>query len=224
MREPGIDIPALLDQIADVRALDDGQAIVLEDGVDALHESRQVGDVGEHVVPEHDVGACSLRRALGARRRRAEKPRNSDGIGRAFTPLNTTRALPVLPIPAGAEVTAGSPDRATASGTIAASAAIALLVIASLPSAAFLIAPRLSGRILADGPPRAVFRTHHRALAERGVSAARTEISPALLGFVPTDPAGICRVVIELSGDRSAADVVHAAHAAGAPLVELRPL
>ncbi|MDI7861083.1 4-hydroxythreonine-4-phosphate dehydrogenase PdxA [Rhizobiaceae bacterium n13] len=31
-----------------------------------------------------------------------------------------TRALPVLPIPAGAEVTAGSPHRATASGTIAA--------------------------------------------------------------------------------------------------------
>lgn len=96
----------------------------------------------------------------------------------------------------------------------------------------------LAGSVVREGPPRLVLTTEGRyaatvtrsaeaflrALAERGVSAARTEISPALLGFVPTDPAGICRVVIELSGDRSAADVVHAAHAAGAPLVELRPL
>jgi hypothetical protein len=59
-----------------------------------------------------------------------------------------------------------------------------------------------------------------RALGERGLTARATPLLPARFGD-PAHAEGSLRVVIELPARSSTTDVLRAAHAAGAPLVEL---
>lgn len=58
-------------------------------------------------------------------------------------------------------------------------------------------------------------------LSEAGIASARAAANLGLLGFSPRDPAAVARLVFELPADKTTADVVRAAHEAGAPLVEL---
>lgn len=60
-----------------------------------------------------------------------------------------------------------------------------------------------------------------RKLSEAGIQSVRTPANVSLLGFTPRDPAALGRFVFELPADKTPADVVRAAHEAGAPLVEL---
>jgi ABC-2 type transport system ATP-binding protein len=62
------------------------------------------------------------------------------------------------------------------------------------------------------------------ALAERGVRATPADLAPTLLGFVPRNAAEVRRVLVELHEGASPDDIVGAAHAVGAPLVELRTI
>ena len=62
------------------------------------------------------------------------------------------------------------------------------------------------------------------ALAESGARATPADVSPVLLGFVPRDPAGVRRVLVELPEGASPDAIVRAAERADAPLVELTPL
>jgi len=92
------------------------------------------------------------------------------------------------------------------------------------------------GTIVREGPPDVALWASRRyaatvtrsadaflaALTERGVRAIPADVAPALLGFVPRDPAAVRRVLVELPEGASADDIVRAAHHADAPLVELR--
>jgi len=60
-------------------------------------------------------------------------------------------------------------------------------------------------------------------LSESGIASVRAGANVGLLGFAPRDPAAVGRFVFELPADKTLADVVRAAHEAGAPLVELVP-
>ncbi len=51
---------AVVDEILDVRHLDDCNAVVLEQARDAAHEAVGVGHVGEDVVGVDDVGPLAL--------------------------------------------------------------------------------------------------------------------------------------------------------------------
>ncbi len=51
---------ALLDQVDDVRRLDDGHACGLQQGSDAVDEAVQIGHVGEHIVSQEDIGLLAL--------------------------------------------------------------------------------------------------------------------------------------------------------------------
>ena len=48
---------AVIDQVPQVRRLDDGDTSVLEHDANAVHHATQVRDVREHVVRVDDVGA-----------------------------------------------------------------------------------------------------------------------------------------------------------------------
>jgi hypothetical protein len=58
-------------------------------------------------------------------------------------------------------------------------------------------------------------------LLSSGIASVRTAANVGLLGFTPRDPASVGRFVFDLPEGRTTADVVRAAHEAGAPLVEL---
>jgi hypothetical protein len=58
-------------------------------------------------------------------------------------------------------------------------------------------------------------------LVSAGITSVRTPANVGLLGFTPRDPAAVGRFVFDLPEDKTPADVVRAAHEAGAPLVEL---
>jgi hypothetical protein len=58
-------------------------------------------------------------------------------------------------------------------------------------------------------------------LLAAGIASVRTPANVSLLGFTPRDPAAVGRFVFDLPEDKTPADVVRAAHEAGAPLVEL---
>lgn len=62
---------------------------------------------------------------------------------------------------------------------------------------------------------------HH--LSEAGIASVRASANAGLLGFAPRDPSAVGRFVFELPEGKTLADVVRAAHEAGAPLVELVP-
>ena len=92
------------------------------------------------------------------------------------------------------------------------------------------------GTLVREGPPSVALSTSSRyaatvtrsaeafvvALTERGARALPADIAPALIGFVPRDPAGVRRVLVELPEGASPDAIVQAAHAVDAPLVELR--
>jgi hypothetical protein len=89
------------------------------------------------------------------------------------------------------------------------------------------------GSIKSQGPafrpgPQRYFATVMRcgsgflaALTERGFSARATPHAPVTPGLLAPHGEGPLRVVVELPASATAKDVVLAAHAAGAPLVEL---
>ncbi|HEY3500514.1 MAG TPA: hypothetical protein VGK73_37735 [Polyangiaceae bacterium] len=89
------------------------------------------------------------------------------------------------------------------------------------------------GSIKTQGPafrpgPQRYFATVMRsgsgflaALTERGFSARATPHAPDMPGLLAPHGEGSLRVVVELPASATANDVVRAAHAAGAPLVEL---
>jgi ABC-type lipoprotein export system ATPase subunit len=105
---------------------------------------------------------------------------------------------------------------------------------AMLERADFIIEEH-AGRIVREGPrleraTKRYFATVTRsgagflaALGARGVSARATPFEPVRLGENSLESDGPLRVIIELSLLTSTTDVVLAAHAAGAPLVELGP-
>jgi ABC-type Na+ transport system ATPase subunit NatA len=90
-----------------------------------------------------------------------------------------------------------------------------------------------AGRIVRQGPAlergaQRYFVTVTRAgqeflsaLAERGLAARPTPIVPVRFGEPAANASGSLRVVVELSSARTTGDVLSAAHAAGAPVVEL---
>ena len=53
---------AVIDQIPQIRRLDDGHAGVLEHDANAVHDATQVRDVREHVVRVDDVGPDAFSR------------------------------------------------------------------------------------------------------------------------------------------------------------------
>ncbi|HEX6275671.1 MAG TPA: hypothetical protein VFZ53_21670 [Polyangiaceae bacterium] len=94
------------------------------------------------------------------------------------------------------------------------------------------------GVLVREGPPGTALETSSRyaatvtrsadaflaALTARGARATPADVAPALLGFVPREPAGVRRVLVELPEGATPDDIVRAAHCADAPLVELRAL
>ena len=47
----------VVDEVLDVRDLEDGHAIVAQHGPEAAHEAFEIGDMGQHVVGVNDGGA-----------------------------------------------------------------------------------------------------------------------------------------------------------------------